>query len=148
MGLGGSAHEEEASIFEQQLVEEGLAFVFEAKLAYGAEADGSDGAIGLDRFFVIAVPRHSLGSVLVEVCKACVELAVAERLCAALDCKEAGRPWVRGFGGAGVGIRNFGVCKPCGFSGGANGFSEEAQFVVLPRDLAKERAHEVRGLGV
>lgn len=67
VGLGGSLHHEETSVIEGDLDFLFGGFVFEEKPSLGTETEGSNGCVTTERLLVIAVPRHSLTAVFVEI---------------------------------------------------------------------------------
>ena len=137
--MGGVLHDEEAAVFQAHAGGGvGEVFVFESEFTFRAEAEGGDGAVGDDGFFVVAVPTHAFAAVMIEIEQAGVETGGGMSFYHVFQLYQFVAPWKRLAGGARVGVGETGIPIPSDFAGRDIAFPEEGDFVIYPRHLLKQ----------
>lgn len=112
--------------------------MFEAEFAFRAEADGGDAAVLAEGFFVVAVPAHAFVAVVIEIEQAGVESGAGELLDEGLELGEFRGPDEGLLRGAGVGVGKIRIAIPSDLAGGGDGFAEEDDLVIFPRNAVKQ----------
>jgi len=109
-------------------------FVLEAKFSFRSEADRGNGSVPAQRLLVIAVPGHTLVSVMVEVEQTGIELRCSAPLYDRFQSVQFGSPKQCSFRCPGISVGIGVVAIPGYFPGGDDVFAEDDRFIVLPRD--------------
>lgn len=137
-------HNQETTAF--QYVRYGFfgALVFEGKLAFRAETEGCNGAVLSQCFFVVAVPRHTLASIVVEIQQAGIEGSSGKTLRNRLQFPKLFCPRESFFGDVGVGVGIIVIAIPRHFALGNNVSAKDYGFVIFPRNSMQQ--HLVIGI--
>ena len=146
--LGGSSHDEEAAVLEEDGDFFATFFVAEVEASFGSEADGGDVGFGVEFFLVVAVPAHALVAVGVEIEEAGVVVGIGGGFDGFFDGEEFWSPDFGGVGVAGIAVIEVAVAIPGHLACGDDAFAEHHGFVVLPGDVLEKRLEMgVGGLG-
>jgi len=133
VGLDSARHDEEAAVFQfggDALFGGG---VFEVEFPSGAEAEAGDGGVFNDGGFVIAMPRHAFGAIVVVVEEAGVEGFAGGGFDACLELGEKLIPRKGRFGLSRISVVEATVAIPGDLASGRDGFAKHFHNVVLPR---------------
>lgn len=136
--LRRALHDKEATAFQRQRYGFFGAFVFEGKLAFRAKTERRNGAVPSQRFFVVAVPCHSLASVVVEVQQARIERSFCYAFCNRFQFQKLFCPREGFFCDVGVGVGIIVIAIPRHFALGDNVSAEHNSFVIFPRNALKQ----------
>lgn len=116
----------------------GLVLVFEAETSLGPEAEGGDGGMMGEHFFVVAVPGHAFLTAMIEVEEAGVEGGLTVLLNEVFEFDKFSDPWQGTFGDAGIGVGEWGRAVPSYFAGGGEAFAEHDDLIMSPSDVLEE----------
>jgi hypothetical protein len=77
IGLGSVLHDKQTSVFQNKRNGLLVSLVFERELARGAKTYRSDCRVPAEFFFIVAVPNHAFGPVVIEIEQTGIEPQIA-----------------------------------------------------------------------
>lgn len=132
-------HNKEAATFQYKRHGFFGAFVFEGKLAFRTKTERRNNAVPSQCFFVVAVPRHSLATIVVEIQQTGIERSFSKTLRNRLQFQKLFCPRESFFGDVGVRVRIVFVAIPRHFALGDNVSAKDYGFVIFPDNALEQR---------